>query len=134
MTVYDGSFHPVDSSEICFKIAGAGAMRKGLADAQPVLLEPIMDIKIRAPEEYTGDIIGDLNTKRAQVQGMNPEDGVNIVDAQVPLAEVLRYSIALKSITQGRGTYTMEFSHYQEVPAAAAQKVIAARKAEREKG
>lgn len=133
VTVYDGSFHPVDSSEICFKIAGAGAMRKGLADAQPVLLEPIMDISIRAPEEYTGDIIGDLNTKRAQVQGMNPEDGINVVDAQVPQAEVLRYSIALKSITQGKGTFTMAFSHYQEVPPAVTQKVIAARQAEKEK-
>jgi elongation factor G len=133
VTVYDGSFHPVDSSEICFKIAGAGAMKKGLADAQPVLLEPIMNISIRAPEEYTGDIIGDLNTKRAQVQGMNPEDGMNVVDAQVPQAEVLRYSIALKSITQGKGTFTMEFSHYQEVPPAVTQKVIAAKKAEKEK-
>jgi len=133
VVVYDGSFHPVDSSEICFKIAGAGAMRRGLADAQSILLEPVMDISIKAPEEYTGDIIGDLNTKRAQVQGMNPEDGMNIVDAQVPLAEVLRYSIALKSITQGKGTFTMQFSHYQEVPAVAAQKVIAARQAEKEK-
>ena len=133
VTVYDGSFHPVDSSEICFKIAGAGAMRRGLADAQPVLLEPIMDISIRAPEEYTGDIIGDLNTKRAQVQGMNPEDGINVVDAQVPQAEVLRYSIALKSITQGKGTFTVQFSHYQEVPSVTAQKVIAARQAEKGK-
>jgi elongation factor G len=133
VTVYDGSYHPVDSSEICFKIAGAGAMKKGLADGQPVLLEPIMDIKVRAPEEYTGDIIGDLNTKRAQVQGMNPENGMNVIDAQVPLAEVLRYSIALKSITQGKGTFTMQLSHYQEVPPAVAQKVIAARQAEKEK-
>ena len=133
LRVYDGSFHPVDSSEICFKIAGAGAMKKGLADAQPVLLEPVMNISISAPEEYTGDIIGDLNTKRAQVQGMNPEDGINVVDAQVPQAEVLRYSIALKSITQGKGTFTMEFSHYQEVPPAVTQKVIAAKKAEKEK-
>jgi len=133
VVVYDGSYHPVDSSEICFKIAGAGALKQGLADGHPVLLEPIMDIKVRAPEEYTGDIIGDLNTKRAQVQGMNPEDGMNVVDAQVPLAEVLRYSIALKSITQGRGTFTMEFSHYQEVPPAVAQKVIAARKTEKER-
>jgi elongation factor G len=133
VTVYDGSYHPVDSSEICFKIAGAGAMKQGMTDGQPVLLEPIMDIKIKAPEEYTGDIIGDLNTKRAQVQGMNPENGSNTIDAQVPLAEVLRYSIALKSITQGKGTFTMEFSHYQEAPPAVAQKVIAARQAEKEK-
>jgi elongation factor G len=133
VTVYDGSYHPVDSSEICFKIAGAGAIKKGLADANPVLLEPIMDITIKAPEEYTGDIIGDLNTKRAQVQGMNPENGMNTINAQAPLAEVLRYSIALKSITQGKGTFTMEFSHYQETPPAVAQKVIAARQAEKEK-
>ena len=133
VTVYDGSYHPVDSSEICFKIAGAGAMKKGLADGQPVLLEPIMDMKIKAPEEYTGDIIGDLNTKRAQVHGMNPENGMNTIDAQAPLAEVLRYSIALKSITQGKGTFTMEFSHYQEAPSAVTQKVIAAKQAEKEK-
>ncbi len=133
VTVYDGSYHPVDSSEICFKIAGAGAMKRGLADGQPVLLEPIMDMKIKAPEEYTGDIIGDLNTKRAQVHGMNPENGMNTIDAQAPLAEVLRYSIALKSITQGKGTFTMEFSHYQEAPPTVTQKVIAARQAEKEK-
>jgi elongation factor G len=133
VTLYDGSYHPVDSSEICFKIASAGAMKKGLAEAHPVILEPIMSIKVRAPEEYTGDIIGDLNTKRAQVQGMNPEDGMNVVDALVPLAEVLSYSITLKSITQGKGTFSMEFSHYQEVPPALTQKVIAARQAQKEK-
>ena len=130
-TVYDGSFHPVDSSEICFKIAGAGAFKKGLSQAQPVLLEPIMDIKVRAPEDYTGDIIGDLNTKRAQVQGMIPEDGFNVIEAQVPLAEVLRYPIDLKSITQGKGTYTVEFSHYQEVPQNVTQKVVAEKEAEK---
>jgi len=131
-TVYDGSFHPVDSSEICFKIAGAGAYKKGLSEAQPVLLEPMMNIKIRAPEDYTGDIIGDLNTKRAQVQGMIPENGVNVIEAQVPLAEVLRYAIDLKSITQGKGTYTVEFSHYQEAPANVTQKIVAEKKAEKD--
>jgi len=124
-TVYDGSFHPVDSSEICFKIAGAGALKKGLAQGQPILLEPIMNLKVTVPEEFIGDIIGDLNTKRARVQGMNPEDGSNVIEAQVPLAEVLRYAIDLKSITQGRGSYTMEFNHYEEVPAHIAQKIIA---------
>jgi len=132
VTVYDGSFHPVDSSEICFKIAGAGALKRGLADAQPVLLEPIVNIKVSAPEDYTGDIIGDLNTKRAQVQGMIPENGINVIEAQVPLAEVQRYAIDLKSITQGKGSYTMEFSHYQEAPPAVAQKVIARKQAEKE--
>ncbi len=131
VTVFDGSYHPVDSSEICFKIAGAGALKKGLSEAQPVLLEPIMNIKVRAPDDYTGDIIGDLNTKRAHVQGMNPENGVNVIEAQVPLAEVLRYAIDLKSITQGKGSYSIEFSHYQETPPNAAQKVIAQKPAEK---
>ena len=133
--LYDGSFHPVDSSEICFKIAGAGALKKGMTEGQPVLLEPIMNIKVTIPEDYTGDIIGDLNTKRARVQGMIPGGGVNIIEAQVPLAEILRYAIDLKSITQGRGSYKAEFSHYEEVPAHVTQKIIAERQAEKsEKG
>ena len=130
-TVYDGSFHPVDSSEICFKIAGAGALKKGLSQGQPILLEPIMNIRVTIPENFTGDIIGDLNTKRARVQGMNPAGGTNIIEAQVPQAEVLRYAIDLKSITQGRGSYTVEFSHYEQVPPAVAQKIIAERQAEK---
>jgi len=130
-TVYDGSFHPVDSSDICFKIAGAGALRKGLAEGQPILLEPIMNIEVTVPEDFTGDIIGDLNTKRARVQGMNPGDGVNTIEAQVPLAEILRYAIDLKSITQGRGSYKTSFSHYEEVPAHITEKIIAARQAEK---
>ena len=130
-TVYDGSFHPVDSSDICFKIAGAGALRKGLSQGQPILLEPIMNIIVTIPEDFTGDIVGDLNTKRARVQGMNPEDGNNVIEAQVPLAEVLRYAINLKSITQGRGNYTIELSHYEEVPSQVTQKVIATRQAEK---
>ncbi len=130
--VYDGSFHPVDSSEICFKIAGAGALRKGLSDGKPIILEPIMNIKVTVPSDFTGDIISDLNTKRARVQGMNPENGSNVIDAQVPLAEVLRYAIDLKSITQGKGTFTMEFSHYEEVPPNISKKIIAEREAERQ--
>jgi len=131
-TLYDGSFHPVDSSEICFKIAGAQAMKKGLADGQPILLEPIVNIQITVPNDLTGDIIGDLNTKRARVQGMNPSGDINIIDAQVPLAEVLRYAIDLKSMTQGRGTYTMEFSHYEEVPAQISQRIIAQKAEEKD--
>jgi len=130
-TVYDGSFHPVDSSEICFKIAGAGAFKKGLSQAQPILIEPIMNIKVTVPESLTGDIIGDLNTKRARVQGMNPQGDVNVLEAQVPLAEILRYAIDLKSITQGRGSYTVEFSHYEETPSHIAQKIIAEKQAEK---
>jgi elongation factor G len=129
--VYDGSFHPVDSSDICFKIAGAQALKKGLAQGQPILLEPIVNIKITVPEEFIGDIISDLNTKRARVQGMNPMGGVNVIEAQVPQAEVLRYAIDLKSITQGKGTYTMEFSHYEQVPAQVTQKVIAEKQAKK---
>ncbi len=130
-TVYDGSFHPVDSSEICFKIAGAQALKKGLSQGQPILLEPIMNIRVTVPEDFTGDIIGDLNTKRARLQGMNPGGGLNVIEAQVPLVEVLRYNIDLKSITQGRGSYTIGFSHYEEVPANIAQKVTAQRRAEK---
>jgi elongation factor G len=130
-TLYDGSYHPVDSSEICFKIAGAQALKQGLSQGQPILLEPIMDIKITVPGDLTGDIIGDLNTKRSRVQGMNPEGGVNVIEAQVPLAEVLRYAIDLKSMTQGRGSYKLEFSHYEEVPANITQKITAEKSAEK---
>ncbi len=130
-TLYDGSYHPVDSSEICFKIAGAQALKKGLSQAQPILLEPIMNIRITVPGDLTGDIIGDLNTKRARVQGMNPEGDINIIEAQVPLAEVQRYAIDLKSMTQGRGSYTLEFSHYEEVPAHITQKIVAESQAEK---
>ncbi|MGP8080380.1 MAG: elongation factor G [Dehalococcoidales bacterium] len=133
ITAIDGSFHPVDSSEICFKIAGAGAVKKGLADGKSVILEPIVKLKITAPDNYTGDIISDLNTKRGQVHGMLPEEGMNTIEAIVPLSEVQRYAMNLKSITQGKGTYSMEFSHYQEAPPLVTQKIIAARQAEREK-
>ena len=130
-TLYDGSSHPVDSSDIAFKIAGAQALKKGLAQAQPVLLEPIMNISITVPRDFTGDTIGDLNTKRAKVLGMNPEDGTNVIEAQAPLAESLRYATDLRSITQGRGSFTMQFSHYEEVPAHLAQKIIAQRQADK---
>jgi elongation factor G len=130
--LYDGSFHPVDSSEICFKIAGAGAFKKGLADGRPILLEPIMNLKVAVPNDLTGDIIGDLNTKRARVMGMNPEGGTNVIEASVPLAEIQRYSIDLKSMTQGRATYNMTFDHYEEVPANITQKLVAQKQAEKE--
>jgi elongation factor G len=130
--VYDGSFHPVDSSEICFKIAGAGALKKAMDSASPVLLEPIVKLKVTVPDNYTGDIMSDLNNKRGRVMGMMPEGGYNTIEAEVPLAEVLRYAIDLKSMTQGRGRYTFEFDHYEEVPAFVAQKICAERKAELE--
>ncbi len=129
VTLYDGSFHPVDSSEMAFKIASAQAFKKGMLDGSPVLLEPIMNITVTVPDSFTGDIIGDLNTKRARVSGMNPNQGMNVIQAQVPLAEVLRYAIDLRSMTQGRGTFTIAFSHYESVPALTAQKIIAQHKA-----
>jgi elongation factor G len=128
--VYDGSFHPVDSSEICFKIAGAGALKKAMDSANPVLLEPIVKLKVIVPDTYTGDIMSDLNTKRGRVNGMMPEGGYNTIEAEVPMAEVLRYAIDLKSITQGRGRYTLEFSHYEEVPSFVTQKIVAERQKE----
>ena len=128
VTLYDGSFHPVDSSEMAFKIASAQAFKKGMNDASPVLLEPIMNITVTVPDSFTGDIIGDLNTKRARVSGMNPSQGMNVIQAQVPLAEILRYAIDLRSMTQGRGVFTIGFSHYEPVPAPIAQKIVAQQK------
>ncbi len=128
--LYDGSFHPVDSSDIAFKIAAAQALKKGLQQGQPVLQEPIMNLTIRVPEGMTGDVISDLNTKRGRVFGMNPEHGYNVINAQAPYAELLRYAIDLRSMLQGRGDFDMEFSHFEEVPAHLAQKIIA-RKADK---
>lgn len=125
VTLYDGSFHPVDSSDIAFKIAGAQALKRGLSQGQPVLIEPIMNLTITMPEMYTGDIASDLNSKRGRVLGMNPGEGINVIEAQAPYAELLRYAIDLRSMTQGRGNFVMEFDHYEEVPAHVSQKVIA---------
>jgi elongation factor G len=132
VTLYDGSYHPVDSSEMSFKIAATQAFKKGLTQGQPILLEPIVNMRILVPDAFTGDVIGDLNSKRARVLGMNPENGMNTIDAQAPLAEVLRYAIDLRSMTQGRGTFSTEFSHYEEVPAQITQKIIAQKQKEQE--
>ena len=128
VSLYDGSFHPVDSSDIAFKVAGAQALKKGLSQAQPVLIEPVMKLIITVPETYTGDITSDLNTKRGRVLGMNPANGINVIEAQAPYAELLRYALNLRSLTQGRGSFVMEFDHYEEVPAHLSQKIIAERK------
>ncbi|MDH7576381.1 MAG: elongation factor G [Bacillota bacterium] len=134
VTLYDGSFHPVDSSEMAFKIAASMAFKKGAEKADPVLLEPIMNVEVTVPEQFMGDIIGDLNGKRGRILGMEPkEDGVQVIRAQVPLAELSDYAIALKSITQGRGSFKMDFAQYEEVPARLAEEIIAKRKAEQEK-
>jgi len=124
VSLTDGKEHPVDSSDIAFKIAAAMALRKATEDAQPILLEPVVDMHITVPESNTGDVISDLNGKRARVLGMNPEGSMTTIEAQAPLSEVQRYSADMRSITQGRGVFSMEFSHYEEVPAHLAQKII----------
>jgi len=123
-TLFDGKEHPVDSSDIAFKIAAAMALKKGAQDAHPVLLEPIMNMQIIAPEANTGDVMSDLNGKRAKVLGMTPQGSHTVIEALAPLAEVQHYAADLRSITQGRGTYSMKFSHYEEVPAHVAQRII----------
>jgi len=132
-TLYDGSYHTVDSSEMAFKVAGSMAFKKGAADADPVLLEPIYELAVTVPKEYMGDIIGDLNSKRGKIMGMDEsEKGRQIIRAQVPQAEIFKYSIDLRSITQGRGMFTMKFSHYEEVPNQIAQEIVAQAKKENE--
>ena len=132
-TLYDGSYHPVDSSEMAFKVAGSLAFKKGATEANPVLLEPIMDIEVIVPKEYMGDIIGDLNSKRGRIMGMEESPtGKQVIKAKVPQAEIFKYAIDLRSITQGRGTFTVKFSHYEEVPANIAQEIIAQAKKEEE--
>ncbi len=131
-TLYDGSYHSVDSSEMAFKIAASMAFKKGFMDAKPILLEPIMQVTVTVPEEYMGDIIGDLNKKRGRIMGMDPENGYQVIKAQVPMSEMFKYAIDLRSITQGRGEFEMEFDHFEELPAGQAENVIAASKAKKE--
>jgi len=131
-TLYDGSYHSVDSSEMAFKMAARLAFKKGVEAAKPVLLEPIVNVQIEVPDTYMGDIIGDLNSKRGRVMGMEPVGTKQMIKAQVPLAEMARYTIDLKSMTQGRGKFKMEFSHYEEVPAQFADKIIQKAKQDRE--
>lgn len=123
-TLYDGSYHPVDSSEMAFKIAASIAYKKGLESAKPILLEPIMKVSILIPDEYMGDVIGDINKKRGRVIGMEPEGKIQKIVCEVPLAEMFKYSTDLRSITQAKGEYTMEFERYEELPQTEASKVI----------
>jgi len=132
-TLYDGSYHTVDSSEMAFKVAGSMAFKKGAAQADPILLEPIYELAVTVPKDYMGDIIGDLNSKRGKIMGMEEsEKGRQLIRAQVAQAEIFRYSIDLRSITQGRGTFTMKFSHYEEVPSQIAQEIVEQAKKENE--
>jgi elongation factor G len=124
VTVFDGSFHPVDSSEMAFKIAGSMAFKKGMEEAKPILLEPHMHVEITAPADYMGTIMGDLNGRRGRMQGMDSSGSMQVIKATVPLAEMLNYAPTLTSMTGGRGSFEMNFSHYDEVPAHLAQKII----------
>ncbi|HXW14575.1 MAG TPA: elongation factor G [Terriglobia bacterium] len=126
--LFDGSYHDVDSSEMAFKLAGSKGFKKCMEQAKPCLLEPIMNVEIRVPENYSGDIMGNLNGRRGRIQGMEPQGGTTVVKAQVPLAEMLTYASDLTSMTQGRGTYSMEMSHYDIVPQMIADKIVAAHK------
>lgn len=124
-TLVDGSFHPVDSSGICFEIAGSHAFAKGLKEAKPVLLEPVMKASITVNDEDTGEIMGDLNGKRGKILGMSPEgNGTTVIEAEVPQSEMLKYATDLRSITQGRGSYTLEFNHYEQVPTHLLDRVV----------
>ena len=127
VTLYDGSYHEVDSSEMAFKIAGSMAFKEAMKKADPVLMEPIMQVDVMVPEEYMGDVIGDLNSRRGQIQGMEPRGGVQAISAGVPLSEMFGYATALRSRTQGRGQYTMQPSHYTEVPKSIQEKIIDSR-------
>ena len=123
-TLLDGAYHDVDSSEMAFKIAGTMAMREAAKKASPVLLEPVMDVEVRTPEEYMGDVIGDLNSRRGQIQSMDEAAGVRVVRALVPLSEMFGYVGDLRSKTQGRAVYSMQFDSYAEVPRNVAEEVI----------
>jgi elongation factor G len=128
ITLYDGSYHDVDSSEMAFKIAGSMGFKSGCEKASPVLLEPIMAVEVEVPEDYMGDVIGNLNSRRGQIENMEDRAGSKIITSKVPLAEMFAYSTTLRSMTQGRGTYTMEFSHYAEASKSVAEEVIAKQK------
>jgi elongation factor G len=133
ITLYDGSYHDVDSSDMAFQIAASMGLQKVFMDAHPILLEPVMNVEVTTPAEVAGDIIGDLNSRRGRINGMEPTGETAVVRAAVPMAEMLTYESSLRSMTGGRGAYSMEFSHYEEVPAFLAEKIVKEAKAEKEK-
>jgi elongation factor G len=130
-TVFDGSFHPVDSNELSFKMAGSLAFREGMSKARPTLLEPVMNVEVYSPSEYAGDLMGDLNGRRGRISGMDTRGATTVIKAQVPMSEMLTYEQHLTSATGGRGSYTMDYSHYEEVPSHLQTKIIDKAKAER---
>jgi elongation factor G len=127
VTLVDGSFHEVDSSEMAFKIAGSMAFKEAAKNAQPVLLEPMMKVQVEVPEEYLGDVMGDINRRRGQLRDMELKNGQQTINAVVPLAEMFGYATDLRSLTQGRGIFIMELSHYDEVPKFIADKIVGQR-------
>jgi elongation factor G len=135
-TVHDGSYHDVDSNELSFKISGLQAFKDAMLKARPVLLEPVMKVSVMVPDQYMGDITGDLNHRRGRILGVEAADGLQVIIASVPQAEVFKYASELRSMTAGRGSFELEFSHYETVPAHIAQKVVAeaqaAKKAQQE--
>ena len=132
--LYDGSYHEVDSSELAFKIAGSMALQEGVRKADPVILEPVMKVEVTTPEDFMGDVIGDINSKRGRVEKMEDRLGAKIIDSFVPLAEMFGYATSLRSMTQGRAAYSMEFDHYEEVPRNVADELIGKRQAAKEAG
>ena len=123
-TIYDGSYHDVDSSEMAFKICAIQAFKEGMRKANPVLLEPIMAVEIVTPDEYAGDIMGNINSKRGRIENMDDKHGAKIIDAKVPLASMFGYATDLRSMSQGRATYSMQFDSYEEVPRNIAEEII----------
>jgi elongation factor G len=126
--LYDGSSHPVDSSEMAFKLAGALAFKKAAKEARPVLLEPIHEVRVRVPKGYTGEVMGDLTRRRGRILGIESEHDHEVVRAEVPLAEIRRYAVELRSLTGGRGRFVDGFVRYEEVPAPVAENIVAARR------
>jgi elongation factor G len=126
-TLFDGSYHDVDSNENAFKMAAIFAFKDGMRAANPVLLEPIMAVEVETPPDFMGNVVGDLSSRRGIIQGMEDVIGVKVIKAEVPLGEMFGYSTSLRSATQGRATYTMEFKHYAEAPKSVAEAVITAR-------
>jgi elongation factor G len=131
VTLFDGSYHEVDSNEMAFKIAGSMAFKAGCEKAGAMLLEPIMAVEVEVPEDYMGDVIGNLNSRRGRIENMEDRSGVKVVTSKVPLAEMFAYSTSLRSMTQGRGNYTMQFSHYEEAPRQVSEEIIAKAKGTR---
>jgi elongation factor G len=132
VALFFGSYHDVDSSDMAFKIAGSMAFKEGFMEAKPVLLEPIMNVQVIVPDDFTGDVMGDLSSRRGKIGGMDPDGPNQIIRAQVPQAELYQYAVDLRSMTQGQGVYSLEFSHYEEVPYDAAQKIIEEAKRQKE--